>query len=480
MKFYILKNSYAYLIFNVQFRSFIYLSGMAISFMQRKTRPFLFYIPFTVYFSIYIIALFLLWLLVNKQAHLPESSFTAIITLLLKVTFATAAFFLLFSFITTLIPFVYIWLVKKRGKLVCNFGLTENNPSANGIPQMALSIAPVVKPLFGFLKFRLRYNHENFSPKFQPISQSGFSIFQKKYSAVFSWQLPEIREYAVQEGWIYFEDLFQFFSFALSLPLQEQFNYPPGQKNIPPVSIPANKTDEDNHRVDELKKVEGEYLNFKHFEGQDDIRRIAWPVYARSRELVVRIPETLDTYASQVYVYTSCYSGFPGENNSPVGKHFLNWYKTIIWNLIKDIQEKGFRLTMITDQHPHPDDPQELTELQSLIITQEWQLALSLTDFVHVQNASAIIISSLCPVEQVQDLMYRRKETTLFILVKLSTVIRRNHLLHLLSWLFIQQEKNEIEKARTAWTLSLNRLAILDNEKKLQTLFQQNSKTLIL
>lgn len=448
--------------------------------IQRKTRPFLFYIPLTAYFIVFILAMYLVWKWVNMQAALPGNSFTAIIVLLLKVTLYTTAFFLIFSFLSTLIPFIFLLLAKRTGKLKGNIGLSQNGTLSNGIPEMQLEISPIMKPIFGFLKFRLKYNEENYSDKFLPVTQTGFTIFKKKYTAIFPWQLPEIREYAIQEAWIYLEDMFQFISFTVSLPMQDQFQYPPGKAAIPDISLTANITDEDNHRVDELKKIEGEYLNYKHFEGQDDVRRIAWPVYARSRELVVRIPETLDTYASQVYIYASFYSGFTAENSSLPGKQFLNYYKTILWNLVNDVLGKGFKLTFLTEQNKYPDAPQDESQLKSLIINQQWQQQDTPPAFVRLQNASAIIVSSLCPIDEIRDLLFQRKDETLFIFVRLSNVIKRNQLLNLLSWVFIQQEKNDKEKARAAWALSLTRFSILENEKKIMNLFQENSKTIIL
>jgi hypothetical protein len=49
----------------------------------------------------------------------------------------------------------------------------------------------------------------------------------------------------------------------------------------------------------------------------------------------------------------------------------------------------------------------------------------------------------------------------------------------LLQWLFIQQEKNDVEVHKTNWRLSLLRPKIVQNEKKLEAIFEKHDKVLI-
>ncbi|MBS1731078.1 MAG: DUF58 domain-containing protein [Bacteroidetes bacterium] len=301
-----------------------------------------------------------------------------------------------------------------------------------------------------------------------------------KYTATFPWELPEITLYEADTAWIYFEDLFQFFSIVVPFPIHDHFCNQPPDRQIQPLSIQPRKTEDENERIDELRRTEGEYLNYKHFEGQDDVRRIAWPVYARSRELVVRIPETLDIYASQVYIYPSFFCGFHAENMPSVQILFLNYYKTFIWNIIRDIQLKGFQIHLIPDSKDQPELVNEESQFKERIAALEWQNEMTPKAFVQLNNAAAIIISSLCPADEIKELLYQRNENTLCILVKLSTAIQKAGILHFMSWLFIQQEKNEAEKYRAGWQLSTLRFSILENEKKLIALFNEHTKTIIL
>lgn len=445
-----------------------------------KAKPFVFYIPFTFYFLLFGAGTFLLWKYIQTSAALPGNSFSEIILLLLKVILFCIIILLSFSLLTVLISCIYIFIVKKREKLQTRFIMSSTNDEMISRPMIQLEIHPILKPAFGFIKFRVRYNEKMYSIKFLPAEKHLFSFFSKKYTALFYWDLPEIKTYQVQEAWIYFEDLFQFFSLAVSLPVNDQFYNPPPTREIPPMTVTPRKTDEENQRVDEIRKMEGEYLNYKHFEGHDDIRRIAWPVYARSRELVVRIPETLDTYASEVYVYASFYDGFHAKNMPAVQILFLNYYKTFLWNICRDIQQKGFKLNFISEEQEQFSTEQEEIDTREKIATHQWQNEQSPQTFIQLNKAAAVVISSLSPVDEIRQLMYQRNESTVFIMIRLSSAIERAGILHFLSWLFIQQEKNDAEKYRAGWQLSTSRFAILENEKKLALLFKENSKTIIL
>ena len=88
--------------------------------------------------------------------------------------------------------------------------------------------------------------------------------------------------------------------------------------------------------------MEGEYLNYKNFENNDDVSRIVWKIYAKNKELVVRIPEIMDPYASHVYLYASFFTSFNVAGSTPVEVPFLNYYKAMIWTLYQNLVKQGF------------------------------------------------------------------------------------------------------------------------------------------
>ena len=58
--------------------------------------------------------------------------------------------------------------------------------------------------------------------------------------------------------------------------------------------ISPKQTNTMDVHIEQLRKVEGDLLHYKSFEAGDDVRRIVWKVFAKNRELVVRIPERME------------------------------------------------------------------------------------------------------------------------------------------------------------------------------------------
>lgn len=275
-----------------------------------KIRQAGFYIPFTVYFVVFAAAAAFAWNLLNNNEIQPDSSFADIFSLLLKVAlwFTVAIIFIAFlSVLVSLLHFIY----NKRKKGISfqiSTDLTESELHEKQTVRLAIS--PVLKPLFGFIKLRLLYDQSHFSSKFSLLENSKRRFFSTSIEGTYHWPLPQIKEYHVENAILYFEDVFQFFSFAVSLPAKSRFFTHPTAKNVKDLSISPRKTEETNTRIEQLRKVEGEFLNYKNFENNDDVRRIVWKIYAKNKELVVRIPEIMDPYASHIYLYTSFFSHF--------------------------------------------------------------------------------------------------------------------------------------------------------------------------
>ena len=101
------------------------------------------------------------------------------------------------------------------------------------------------------------------------------------------------------------------------------FNGPP-LKATGNIIVQPKKTEETNMRIEEMRKVEGELLNYKNFETNDDVRRIVWKIYAKNKELVVRIPETNDPYASHIYFYASFYNAISNDVYEEFNEVFLD------------------------------------------------------------------------------------------------------------------------------------------------------------
>lgn len=446
-------------------------------------QPVTFFIPFTYYFFLFAVAAVLTNNWLSARELITGSSFGDIFKLLLKTALWFVAIIIIVAMISALVSFlVFLWKKRKNG---IRFSITtaafkdagKDNPSQ----KIHIEIAPLLKPLLGFIKLRLQYDEKQYSEKFALVQDNEKKLISLNYAGDYQWNLPEIKEYHVEKLILYFEDLFQFFSFTVALPVEDRFHTKPFAPPVKNFNISPRKTEDTSSRIEELKKVEGEYLNYKNFENNDDVRRIVWKIYAKNKELVVRIPEVLDPSASHAYIYASFFNGFDIAGNSTAEIYFLNYYKTMLWGIYTNLGKQGFVLRYIADQQtPTKNFAEEQQAVQYTISTSNWQEDKTIKEFVSSKDASVIVLSSLCKVEDVAPLLENQSGYTMFVLIKLSNSLQSSYLVSLLQWIFIQQEKNELEVYKTNWRLSLLRSKVLDNEKKLEALMAKHSKTLVL
>jgi hypothetical protein len=457
--------------------------GRTLQYIRGQLRWALFFIPFTFYFLLFSVAGVLVynWLLSNNTQ--PGSSFADIFTLLLKAAVWFVAVIVGVAIISSLLAYlVFVWRMKKNN---IQFSIQSKAAAANNgnkpTQRIIIAIAPLLKPLLGFIKLRLQYDDKQFSPKFALVQQQQKKLFSSQYMGEYQWQLPEIKEYRIEKLVLYFEDMFQFFSFTIALPVSNRFYTSPFAPVVANMPVSPRKTEESATRIEELKKVEGEYLNYKNFENNDDVRRIVWKIYAKNKELVVRTPEVLDPTASHAYIYTSFYTAFDIAGNSTAEIFFLNYYKTMLWGVYQQLGKQGFALRLVADQ-PTPTLPNaaEQDQVQYALSTSKWQADKNITQLAGAKDASVIIVSSFCHADDIAVLLNNQSAYTTIVFVKLSNSLQSTYLIQLVQWLFIQQEKNEVEMYKTNWRLSLLRKTILDNEHKLETLLGKHSRTVVL
>ncbi len=112
-----------------------------------------------------------------------------------------------------------------------------------------------------------------------------------------------------------------------------------------------HSTEDQKIRITIPRRVEGEYVNYKEFETGDNIQRIVWKIYAKSGELVVRIPEIKDPYASHLYFYASFFHGFEHERTALLKLNSLmSTSYDHVRNLFEAIQRNGYDVRLPQDQ----------------------------------------------------------------------------------------------------------------------------------
>ena len=439
-----------------------------------------FYIPFTWYFVLFATAVWLGTVWLHHQEAIPESGFAAIFTLLFR--FAKGFGLLLMGIAGFSVGVSLVYFFWKKKKTGIDFRITT--PTASEIQQakqpIEIHLHPVLKPFLGFIKLRLKYDTTHYSDKFYLVKPTQFTFFNTTLTGTYNWRLPEIKEYRVEKVILYFEDFFQFFSFAVTIDTNSNFYTQPIAHSEKMMNAFPRKTEETTTRIEEIKRVEGEHINYKNFESNDDVRRIVWKIYAKNKELVLRIPEIMDPYASHIYLYASYFSAFDFLGNEVIQIPFLNYYKTMCWTVYKQLAGKGLEVRFVPDQAiPQSLMTNEEDQVKYSISVSKWQREKELKDYVKPKDASVVIISSLSDIEQVNQLIEQHGNDISFVFVPLTDGLNKQHIGDWLQWLFVQQEKDAIATYKTNWSLSLLRLKIVKNEKQLKQLLEQYDKSTV-
>lgn len=439
-----------------------------------KIKQAAFYIPFTIYFVVFAIAAFAGFKMLGSNEINADSSFVDIFQLLLKVALAFTVAIISIALIPVLISFVYFKYKQRKTGIRFDINTDVKESELNQKQTVRLLISPVLKPVFGFIKLRLLYDQQHYSKKFSLLENSKRKFFSTTIEGTYHWTLPQIKEYHVEKAVLYFEDIFQFFSIAVNLPTSSHFFTQPVSKSLKDLNVSPRKTEETNTRIDQMRKVEGEHLNYKNFENNDDVRRIVWKIYAKNKELVVRIPEIMDPYASHIYLYASFFNTFNTEGNAAVEVPFLNYYKVVIWSVYQNMVKRGFDVRYVPDQEVAKNNTaDEQQAVKYSISTSKWHHAKDVKTYVKTNDASVVIVSSLSDADEVKELMENYGKDITFIFIKLTDSFKNQNIVDWVQWLFVQNQKDDIDVYKRGWALSPMRLKIRENEKKLGEILQK-------
>lgn len=447
---------------------------MNIAAIRERVRNIGFYMPVRIHFVLLVAALTLAYRWLKKNNALPETAETAIINLFVTITCWFALGVLVISFLTAFIPWISFLINKKNNRS----SLQIKTDSAHDIStnQMVdISISKIIKPLFGYIRLRLCYDGGSISPKFSVIKELKQRFFASQIHGIYHWPVQHIKEYDVTSAIIYFEDFFQFFSFTSSLDTKNNFYTYPLEAATEKVSVQPKKTEDTTVRIDEIRKVEGEWLSYKNFEDSDDVRRIVWKIYAKNKELVVRIPEVNDPYASHIYFYASFYNAISNEVYEEFNTVFLDNYKTILWNMYEQLYRQNELTVYIPDQPTktfYADDVMQ--KVKHMVSTSVWQKRNDLANYFNNNLGSVLCISSLSDAKQVEDIVAKNSNLTI-IMVELSKSFLSNKVTDWLHWIFVNAARKSTEKLQRAFNFSPLKHRITENEKHIRRILQNSA-----
>lgn len=447
---------------------------------RQKIQYYLQFVPFTIHFFWVGIALLLVFLFlfsdIEQLKATETASFLPFLLLMSATIFTFLIVFILFLFLNTLGCWIYyLWLRKKKGIHVnYHFEPVRNKKYF----KLQARLDKVRRPLLGTVKSRLLYDDYQLTDIFT-FSKNRWEksrLIRKGIEADVQLNLPDIKTYDLKGGFVYFQDMLQLFSFPVYEPERAQFFQSPKIVKVAPVEVAPQQTESADIRVENPLRIPGDYLNYKSYETGDDIRRIVWKIYAKSREFVVRVPEEFDRYASHIYFYASFYASESlVQKDSVYGREMLNYYKNVVWTVYSSLASKGVPVRYIDDQELHLEGTQDKDWLlQQTISNSVWQHSQALNDYFKTTSGSILCISSFVNPDDLEEMLSRCNRETVVYYVKLSKAFSHFLPLTWFSRIFFKPPSDRLKKLRGYWFLHPFRLQLLKRERVIETLLQQS------
>lgn len=441
------------------------------------------YIPFTFNTVLCVVAAYVAYkVLYTPPPKAEPAPFRPFIILMGKMALWFAIGLIALSVLSTIFSWLhYLWLKKKKGyDLQVNFTTESKNGKRNKLYLTAL-LQGVTRPILGFVKGRLFYDDHEMTDTFNLSSnkRKEQSIWRAAITGRSRMSLPDIKEYQLKGGFIYFEDMLHLFSLAVAQPVAGQFYQPPVLTREDEKEVFPKKTETMDVRIEQLRRVEGEYLNYKDFEAGDDVRRIVWKVYAKNRELVVRTPELYEPYASHLYFYASFHAAVKAQwLNEGYLKEMLNYFKNRVWTVYDTLSKKEWDLRYMPDQNfTVPEHLNKKDAAARIISNSIWHADKSVAKYYNARQGAVLCISSLTDIDELENVLEQCDSGTVVYFVKLSRAFR-----HFAAWgwlkrLILLPPKDRLGRLKDRWLFSPIRVQLQKKEKAIAAILQKSSVT---
>jgi hypothetical protein len=462
--------------------------------LRRKVRYYLQYVPFTRNSILWALAIGLLYYLLYAPQRVQmgkrpaddldqtANNLQPFILLMSKLALWLVVGLIALSVLSSIFAWLYyLWLKHKKGNVLELRFATEPGKRGNHRVFLNATLPGVFRPLLGFVSARLYYDDYQLSGKFPLLGnrRRPGKILRYGISAHSRLELPDIREYRLRGGFVYFEDMLRLFSFVAEQPAGGSFHQMPRLGNGPDDDVNPRKTEQLDVRINQMRRVEGEPFSYKDFEPGDDVRRIVWKVYARSRDLVVRIPERFEPYASHLYMYASFHSDMNAAwTENEYGKEMLNYYKNQIWTVYDTLAKKGFELRYISDQPVHVAEAGDASERTAKIISgSDWQKDKEVSDYFNLRQGTVLCVSSFCSLHDLNRLIDAAEPGTVVYFVKLTNRFRQFVAWTWLKRLIFLPPKDRFNRLRGRWTFSPLRPGLRRRERAIEAALKKSSLT---
>jgi hypothetical protein len=453
--------------------------------LRRRLRYYLQFVPVTLNTLLCAAAIWILYRIVYVKPDVAArhaddeldagkwSAFHPFVLLMAKMALLLLVFIAALSVLSALLSWLrFLWLKHRdRAALQLQFSTDTRGGRANRVFLNA-AVEGALRPLLGFVKGRLFYDDYRLTDKFSLLGRRRRSEKQERRTIAGRSRLllPDVREYQLRGGFVFFEDMLRLFSFAAAQQASGNFYQPPALRGEASLEAAPKKTETTDIRIEQMRRVEGDYLNYKDFEAGDDVRRIVWKLYAKNRDLVVRIPERFEPYASHLYFYASFHTGIrEAWLSGGYGAEMLNFFKDSVWTVYEALAAKEWHIRYIPDQAlTLPENLAERDRVGRVISGSEWQHDKDLSSYFNPRQGSVLVISSLTDPRELANLLDNADASLVIYFVKLSRAFR-----HFAAWSWLKRllflpPKDRLSRLKDRWTFSPLRLQIRRREKELE------------
>lgn len=414
----------------------------------------------------------LLWGLFYLKTHQPGlmgdvtdiRASDKVIRLLLDVVFYGLSIVTVFALWVNAL----LWLI--------NFMIIRHHPDSLDIARdsrnrLTIMVREAFAPLIGVLHAFITTDRQDYihpvlflKNKFRLLKPIGTQSTQPL-------ELPHYIPYRFRTVTLQYMDILRMTALPVTISTDYQFhNYPP-DRPLPDRIIQPLIHQEDKEALVVPRKKDGDYLHYKHFESGDDVRRIVWKIYAKNKDLIVRIPEREYETANTCYMSYSTVQETPvPDRYSPVALDYLKWS---VWNIYQTLRKQN-NLLLKKVQGTAPLLP-DADIIRNYITDLQWQPA-SGTHNIDPGNDNIICLHSGMPVETIERLTLRLSPVQTVYFIPLSQAFRVNLVTRGLRKLFfITLHPDPVVQARINFQFSGTRRKWQQKETRILALLQDRN-----
>lgn len=375
----------------------------------------------------------------------------------------------LLSIITLIASYVYFRVKEHQGKIKVSLFMPEGKTPQAGKVKVEIEIEKILRPLFGSVEVRLLFPEWNLTDNILLSENKGIFLNPLNTISGSGWiDLHHRGRHQAEEVQILFTDMLKLVTLPVTLQSVNKLLTLPRELKQEEFQIFPSATEEEDVRIPIPKRIQGELLNYKDFESGDDIRRIVWKIYARSGELVVRVAETRDPYASHVYIAPGFYNNLIDEFDHDAGQELLNFYKDYLRQVYSAVSANNSKVRLLHDQDFNSEEAdKELSANLLYLATAKWQTESKPYEALVQPKTAVVCLSSATDASELIALTEYLPIHVPVIVFALSTCIEAKMVPGMKKF-FFKNETDPLDDIRSGWWISPLRRKLKLNEQKIQ------------